>query len=150
MRCIYKYIHTYQWNWANVEILGTRTWGRRRRLNQAGYRGRCAATRAASYRRRSSAPPSGCWARRRRSVGSARPVGRRHRHRHHRPNRSTAWGAAEVTAAAAVAVRPSATRWPRLGRRQPTSADRRYRWSCIVVPRHIHLPHRHTHTQGTI
>jgi hypothetical protein len=121
--------NTYRWSLASVEILGKRTWDRQvpgrywDRSSQADCLGRSVATRAAGYRRRSSAPPSGCWAR---SVGSVRPVG------HHR-HRSSAW----------TVVRPLATR---LSGRRPAAIQPpvRCRWSCTVVPRqltHIHLAH---------
>lgn len=121
--------NTYRWSLASVEILGMRTWDHRApgqwdRWNRVGCHGRSVENRAAGYRRRSSAPPSGCWAR---SVGFARPAARRRQHR------SFAW----------TGVRPSATR---SSGRRPAAIQPpvRCRWSCIVVlrrPTHIHLAH---------
>lgn len=121
--------NTYRWSLASVEILGMRTWdhrapGRWDRWSRGGCRGRSAENRAAGYRRRSSAPPSGCWAR---SAGFAHRAARRRRHR----------------SFALTAVRPLVTR---SSGRRPAAIQPpvRCRWSCTVVPRrpmHIHLAH---------
>lgn len=118
--------NTYRWSLASVEILGMRTWDHRApgRWDRGGCRGRSAENRAAGYRRRSSAPPSGCWAR---SAGFAHRAARRRRHR----------------SFALTAVRPLVTR---SSGRRPAAIQPpvRCRWSCTVVPRrpmHIHLAH---------